>query len=301
MSTLQNKIDFAVILRVKNANPNGDPLNSNRPRTNYENFGEITDVCIKRKLRDRLVERFTNLGGKEGKAEAKGQAVFVQSDDRKVDDATSLRDRAEKFFKSIGKTLGADETVNLVCAQWIDVRAFGQLFALSKKKGKKTEGGNDEEGDTGISIGIRGPVTVQSAFSLTPIDISSTQITKSVNGEDTKDGKRSSDTMGMKHRVDQGIYVFYGSMNPQLAEKTKFSDEDANAIKEILPKIFENDESSARPAGSMEVLKVLWWKHNCKSGQHSSAKVHGSLTVKPDGTYEVAELAGLKPEQIDGF
>lgn len=300
MSTLQNKIDFAVILRVKNANPNGDPLNSNRPRTTYENLGEITDVCIKRKVRDRLAERFVNLGGKEGKPEAKGQSVFVQSDDRKVDDATSLRDRAEKFFKSIGKSLGADDTVSLACAEWIDVRTFGQLFALSKKKGKKTEGG-DEEGDTGISIGIRGPVTIQSAFSLTPIDISSTQITKSVNGEDTKDGKKSSDTMGMKHRVDHGIYVFYGSMNPQLAEKTKFSDGDAQVIKETLPKLFENDESSARPAGSMEVLKVFWWKHNCKSGQYSSAKVHDSLTVNADGTYKVAELAGLKPDSIDGF
>lgn len=299
MSTLQNKIDFAVILRVKNANPNGDPLNSNRPRTNYENFGEITDVCIKRKIRDRLVERFQNLQ-KEGKP-TKGQAVFVQSDDRKIDDATSLRDRAEKYFKSVGKTLGANETVNLACAEWIDVRAFGQLFALSKKKGKKKEDGGDDEGDAGISIGIRGPVTVQSAFSLVPIDITSTQITKSVNGEDTKDGKRSSDTMGMKHRVDQGIYVFYGSMNPQLAEKTKFSEEDAQAIKEILPKLFENDESSARPAGSMEVIKVLWWKHNCKSGQYSSAKVHGSLKVQPNGEYELAELKDLKSEHIDGF
>jgi CRISPR-associated protein Csd2 len=104
MSTLQNKIDFAVILRVKNANPNGDPLNSNRPRTNYENFGEITDVCIKRKIRDRLVERFQNLQ-KEGKP-TKGQAVFVQSDDRKIDDATSLRDRAEKYLSPLEKRLG---------------------------------------------------------------------------------------------------------------------------------------------------------------------------------------------------
>lgn len=301
MSTLQNKIDFAVILRVKNANPNGDPLNSNRPRTNYEHFGEITDVCIKRKIRDRLVERFVKLGGKEGKTEAKGQAVFVQSDDRKVDDATSLRDRAEKFFKSIGKTLGADETVNLACSEWIDVRTFGQLFALSKKKGKKKEDGSDEEGDTGISIGIRGPVTVQSALSLEPIDITSTQITKSVNGEDTKDNKRSSDTMGMKHRVDYGIYVFFGSMNPQLAEKTQFSDEDAETIKLMLPKLLENDESSARPAGSMEVLKVFWWKHNCKSGQYSSAKVHRTLIVNPDGSYEVNSLPGLEPAIIAGF
>lgn len=300
MSTLQNKIDFAVILRVNNANPNGDPLNSNRPRINYENFGEITDVCLKRKIRDRLVERYVKLGGKEGKAEAKGQAVFVQSDDRKVDDATSLRDRAEKFFTSIGKTLGADGTVSISCSEWIDVRAFGQLFALPKKKGKKKEDGSGKEGDTGISIGIRGPVTVQSAFSLEPVDITSTQITKSVSGEG--DGtKRGSDTMGMKHRVDHGIYVFFGSMNPQLAEKTGFSDEDAQVIKEILPRLFENDESSARPAGSMQVLNLVWWKHNCKSGQFSAAKVHGTLRVNADGGHEIGPLPGLVPDVIPGF
>ena len=126
------------------------------------------------------------------------------------------------------------------------------------------------------------------------------QITKSVSGEG--DGtKRGSDTMGMKHRVDQGVYVFFGSMNPQLAERTGFLDTDADAIKLVLPKIFENDESSARPAGSMEVLKVIWWKHNCKSGQHSSAKVHRSLVVNPDGTYALNLLEGLVPEEIDGF
>ena len=90
-------------------------------------------------------------------------------------------------------------------------------------------------------------------------------------------------------------------MNQQLAEKTKFSEEDAQAIKEILPKVFENDESSARPAGSMEVLKVFWWKHNCKSGQYSAAKVHGSLKVRADGNFELTKLVGLEPEQIDGF
>ncbi len=302
MNSLQNKIDFAVILRVTNANPNGDPLNSNRPRTNYENFGEITDVCIKRKIRDRLVERFVKLGGKEGKPEAKGQAVFVQADDRKIDDAKSLRERADSAFKTAGKTLGSDETVKTACNEWFDVRAFGQLFALkaSKKTKKKEEVGGDEEGDTGISIGIRGPVTVQSAFSIKPIDITSTQITKSVSGEG--DGtKRGSDTMGMKHRVDQGIYVFYGSMNPQLAEKTRFSDTDAETIKQIFPRLFENDASSARPDGSMEVIKLFWWRHNCKAGQYSAAKVHRTLSVKADGNYELAKLDGLVPEEIDGF
>lgn len=294
MSTLQNKIDFAVILRVKSANPNGDPLNGNRPRTDYSNFGEMSDVSIKRKIRDRLLERWINDGKKDD-----GNMILVQSDDRKADDAKSLRARAEA---GLGKELGSDKTAELSCKKWIDVRAFGQLFALksNKKAGKKKEDGNDEEGDTGVSIGIRGPVTVQSAFSVEPIDISSLQITKSVSGEG--DGtKRGSDTMGMKHRVDQGVYRFFGSMNPQLAERTGFSDTDAEALKQILPKLFENDEAAARPAGSMEVLKVIWWQHNCKAGQHSSAKVHRTLTVNADGSYELANLDGLKPEEIEGF
>src|ERR1022692_3504995 len=280
MSVLQNKIDFAVVLRVKHANPNGDPLNGNRPRTDYNGLGEITDVCLKRKIRDRLQDADLE--------------IFVQSDDRKKDDAKSLRDRADK---ALGKKFGSAETVGLACAKWVDVRAFGQLFAL-KKKGKSK--GGDDEGDTGISIPIRGPVTLQSAFSLQPVEVTSTQITKSVSGDG--DGtKRGADTMGMMHRVDEGIYVFYGSMNPQLAERTGFSDEDAEAIKKVLPKLFENDASSARPEGSMEVLKVVWWKHNSKAGQYSSAKVHRTLSVAPDGGIALASLEGLQPEEIDGF
>lgn len=271
--SLSKKIDFAVIFTVKNANPNGDPLNSNRPRITYEGIGEVTDVCLKRKLRDRLLES--------------GKDIFVQSDDRKIDDAKSLRDRAEKY---LGKKLGGSETAKDACSKWFDVRAFGQIFAY---KGKS-------DGD-GVSIGIRGPVTVQHAFSVDPVNVTSTQITKSVSGEAGKDGKKASDTMGMKHRVDNGVYLFFGSMNPQLSERTGFSDEDAQAIKQILPKLFENDASSARPEGSMNVLKVFWWEHNCKSGQYSSAKVHGSLIVNPDGSYELKELEGLKPEIIGGF
>lgn len=293
MTTLQNKIDFAVIFRVKNANPNGDPLNGNRPRTDYSNFGEMTDVSIKRKIRDRLLERWVAAGKADD-----GGMIFVQSDDRKADEHKSLRARAEAV---LGKALGSDQTASLACSKWLDVRAFGQLFALksNKKAGKKNDDGSDDEGDTGVSIGIRGPVTVQSAFSVEPIDITSTQITKSVSGEG--DGtRRSSDTMGTKHRVDQGIYRFFGSMNPQLAEKTGFSDTDAQILKAVLPKLFENDESSARPAGSMEVVKVFWWQHNCKSGQYSSAKVHRSLTVNPDGSFSIDPLNGLVPECLDG-
>lgn len=281
MTTLQQKIDFAIVIRVKNANPNGDPLNGNRPRTDYGGFGEITDVCIKRKLRDRLQEA--------------GQGIFVQSDDRKIDGETSLRNRAESDTNGLGKDAWnpkkakKDATAKAACAKWFDVRAFGQVFAYGK------------DGDaSGVSIPIRGPVTIQSAFSLDRVSVTSTQITKSVSGEG--DGsKRGSDTMGMKHRVDNAIYVTYGSMSPQLAEKTGFSNSDAETIKALLPKLFENDASSARPDGSMEVVTVVWWAHNCKAGQHSSAKVHRSLKINSDGSVEGGNLDDLQGEFIPGF
>jgi CRISPR-associated protein Csd2 len=114
--------------------------------------------------------------------------------------------------------------------------------------------------------------------------------------------------MGMKHRVEgKVVYVTYGSINPQLAERTGFSDEDAELIKELLPKLFENDASSARPEGSMKVLKVIWWKHPAKLGKYSSAKVHDSLRrlLQPDGSFNEAALKtsfdDFEPEIIDGF
>jgi len=273
--SLRNKIDFAVVFKVKNANPNGDPLNGNRPRTNYDRIGEVSDVCIKRKIRNRLMEA--------------GKDIFVQSDDNKIDDCKNLRERAETVLDS---KKSSKENAELACKKWFDVRAFGQVFAY----------GGEKKG-SGVSIGVRGPVSIHTAFSISPVEITSTQITKSVSGEG--DGtKKGSDTMGMKHRVDEGVYVFYGSMNPQLASKTGFSDEDARAIKDVLPKLFENDASSARPEGSMEVDKVLWWHHDCPHGKYSSAKVHRSLSEKLNeflGTGRIDPLDGLTPEIINGF
>jgi CRISPR-associated protein Csd2 len=295
MPSLQHKIDFAVIFRVTNANPNGDPLNGNRPRMDYDGYGEVSDVCIKRKIRDRLQEL--------------GVPIFVQSDDRRIDEHKSLKARAEAI---LGKDLGGPETVKKACGHWFDVRAFGQIFAY-KATGKKAKGKDkkdagvaeiekaSETDSSGISIPIRGPVSVQTAISIEPVNVDSMQITKSVSGEG--DGsKRGSDTMGMKHRVKRpSVYVFYGAMNPQLAERTQFSDDDAVKIRDVLPKLFENDASSARPEGTMQVLKVFWWQHNCKAGQYSSAKVHQTLTANADGTHELRDLEGLKPVEIDGF
>jgi CRISPR-associated protein Csd2 len=286
MESIDKKIDFAVIFSVKNANPNGNPLDGNRPRTNIEGYGEVSDVAIKRKIRNRLMDMNEN--------------VFVQSNDRVTDGYKSLRERADNSdLKGVKEE---NEYVKIACSTWYDVRAFGQLFAFSK--GDKSKG---------VSIGIRGPVSVHPAFSLAPVSISSIQITKSVNSEPPKgESTKSSDTMGMKYRVDGGTYVFYGSINPQLAKKTNFSMKDAELLKEALRTLFQNDSSSARPEGSMDIKKILWWVHDNPNGQYSSAKVHGSLKIVPkDGVTDpvffedydvtVEPLDGLTPEFVEPF
>jgi len=284
MSTLKNKIDFALLVSVTNANPNGDPLNGNRPRTDYSGFGEMSDVCIKRKIRNRLQDL--------------GMRVFVQSNDRCDDEYKSLSERASNTIIDI-KT--QDDYAKKACETWFDVRAFGQVFAFKSNKEIKE-----------VSVGVRGPVSIHQAVSYSPIDINSMQITKSVNSEPTPEGKKSSDTMGTKHFVSFGLYKIKGSINVQLAEKTNFSDEDSEVVKECLKTLFQNDASSARPEGSMEVCKLYWWKHNCKDGQYSSAKVHRLLNVKVKdevqyptkfNDYEVSleELPNLTVEIFDGI
>ncbi|MBS3901711.1 MAG: type I-C CRISPR-associated protein Cas7/Csd2 [Dethiobacter sp.] len=286
--SLKNKIDFAVVFTVKKANPNGDPLNGNRPRVDYDGYGEVSDVCLKRKLRNRLQDM--------------GEAIFVQSDDNRKDEYRSLNARFEGN-KEIKSEDDKEKKAEIACKTWYDVRAFGQVFAFKAKdkKGKNSES-NEESGESGsVSIGVRGPVTVQSAVSVEPVVISSLQITKSVNLEtNEKDpAKKAADTMGMKHRVDYGVYKTFGSINCQLAEKTGFSEADADKLLDALKTLFINDASAARPDGSMEIVKVIWWKHNSKIGQYSSAKVHRSLKVDvsdislPKVTIE--PLAGLEP------
>lgn len=282
MSILKNKIDFAFIISVNNANPNGDPLNGNMPRTDLRGYGVMSDVALKRKLRNALQDL--------------GFAIFVQSDDRINDGAETLKERATAA--GLDKEKDATAFAKKACETWIDVRSFGQLFA---HKGFKV-----------ASVGVRGPVSIHHAVSVAPVEIESMQITKSTSGDKKEDGVRGSDTMGMKHFVQHGLYVAKGSISPQLAEKTGFTEEDAKAIKQCLCRLFLNDSSAARPAGSMEVVNVYWWEHNCKDGQYSSAKVHRSLDVhvkegvidpRSIDDYEITlhELEGLKCEVIQGM
>ena len=274
MSKFENKVDFVVLVSVNNANSNGDPLNGNRPRTDYSGFGEISDVCIKRKIRNRMQDM--------------GNEIFVKSDDRADDGFICLKDRAA----CLSKIKSQDEFTKQACEKWLDVRSFGQVFAF--------------KGFGCASVGVRGPVSIHQAVSIDPVEIDSMQITKSLSGEKKNENERGSDTMGMKHFVRFGLYEIKGSLNVQLADKTGFTAEDAQTVKECLKTLFINDTSSARPDGSMEVVKLIWWEHNCKSGQFSAAKVHRSMkvTVGDDGFPQVgideSAISGLKYTVIDG-
>lgn len=237
---LEHKIDFMVTIEVREANANGDPLSGNMPRTDAKGHGLISDVAIKRKIRNRMQDF--------------GCPTFVQAGDRIEDEFRSLEKRFSNQFTSKDSDAEIEEKANQL---WLDVRSFGQVFTYLKK-----------------SIGVRGPVSLNMAKSLEPIVISSLQITRSTNGMEAKnESGRSSDTMGTKHFVDYGVYVIKGSINPNFAEKTGFSDEDAEVIKKALISLFENDASSARPEGSMRVREVFWFTHSNKLGNVSSARV----------------------------
>lgn len=249
MAALENKIDFVMLFTVYGANPNGDPLNENMPRADYDGYGEISDVCIKRKIRNRMQDM--------------GYSLFVQANDRIDDAMKSLEDRFGAEFEPPKKDPD-DKVYQVSCEKWIDVRSFGQVMTFQSR-----------------SIGIRGPVSITLAKSLSPVEVISMQITRSTNGMNAKGGAtRSSDTMGMKHFVEFGVYKVRGSINTYFAEKTGFTAADAEIIKEALCSLFVNDASSARPEGSMEVKELYWFTHPSKLGVASSAKVHDLVEIE---------------------
>lgn len=270
---LKNRIDFVVLVGVTDANPNGDPNYGNRPRSDYDGYGQISDVCLKRKIRNRM----KNLG----------EEIFYD-----IESGIPTQEKLEQF-KSISTT---DELRKAVCEKWADVRAFGAT--LTAGKGFKIQ-----------SLGIKGPVSFCLARSIDPVDIVSMGITCGVNRE-KKDGL-DSNRMGEKHLVRFGLYEVKGSVSVQSAQLTGFSYSDAKMLKHCLQTLFVNDESAARPAGSLEVVRVFWWEHN-GNGQVSPATVHRSVHVKlKDGvdkpvsadSYEIIrdEIPGLPCEEVAGL
>ena len=282
MGVLQNRIDFCGIISAERCNPNGDPVNGNIPRHTFDGHGVISDVCLKRKIRDRLSDD--------------GHDIFIKKQEDLHEELTSLHGitKADPDLQDALKLKDTKRYKRIACEKWIDVRAFGQVFAFKEK-------------DRGVSISIRGPVSIQDAVSLDYVDIISKNITKSVNTNDPKGtAEKSSDTMGLRYQIDHGAYVFRGSIYPQLASLTGFTHEDALEIKKAMTFMFLNDATSARPSGSIYLDKLYWWEHNCPNGQYSPAKVFRTLQftaidIAPFYEVELYNLPGLEPEIIDAW
>ena len=268
---IKTRIDFCIVMSVDGANPNGDPLLKNRPRQTYDGYGEISDVCIKRKIRNRLQDM--------------GENIFMQSDDRIDDGCKSLTDRAKsnKEMQNALKNGKEDEYKRIACEKWIDVRGFGQVFPF---KGLS------------VSAGVRGCVSVGSAKSLDVIEIEDLNIAKSLNLI-TTNGKDNS-TFGYKYTVNHAAYVAYGSIFPQLAERNGFTQEDADKFYEAITTLFDSDSSAARPSGTMNVQKVYWWVQNERKKQYPPIKVFRTLKFEPAEEYpfftvEETPLPNLEP------
>ena len=166
METLKNRLQASVLFSVSKCNPNGDPLNANRPRTDYDGYGFMTRECIQRKIRNRLQQM--------------GYDIFIQSENSVTDGNKTLK---ERFAAAGVASKTREETAAKACEKWFDVRSFGQIFAF---KADKEDAGGD-------SIGIRGPVSTQDAYSIDPVEVESIQITKSCSSE-LKEGGYSGDT-----------------------------------------------------------------------------------------------------------
>ncbi len=238
---LRHKVDFLLLVSVNRANPNGDPLCGNRPRTDSNGCGIITDVCIRRKLRNRLSQM--------------GENILV----------TPPAGRDDSIAKRISGISYSDreEFLKNVCEAWFDVRCFGQVFALHKLPI--------------CTEGVRGAVSVQHGCSLHPVEITEIPITRCINSKSQKG--RGSDTLGFKSFVNYGLYIIKGSINAYQAEKNCFQDSDADKLRHALCTIFENDASSTRPEGSMISQQLYWWRHSSAAGDYPSHIVFD--TVKP--------------------
>ena len=208
MNPLQNRIDFCVIISVDGANPNGDPATMSwYPRVLYDGHGEISDVCLKRKIRNRLQDM--------------GEEIFVQEDSRIDDGYRSLKERILNFddFKNEYRNKKPDfkKIYDSTCKKWIDIRTFGQVFPF------KGAGNN-------LSTNVRGCMSLWGATSLDVIDVQEIISIKSTNLNETEEGRKDSASFFHRYMVHKAAYVTYGSIYCQLAEKNNFTEEDAEKI-----------------------------------------------------------------------
>lgn len=265
---MNNRYDFIYLFDAQDANPNGDPDAGNLPRIDVESGqGLVTDVCLKRKIRNFVAMTNANTDGKriyftEGSVH-NNQHDEAYSALKESGDATA--DDLKKEKKKKPKPEIKDKATAWMCENYYDVRTFGAVMSTEVNCGQ-----------------VRGPVQISFARSIDPIVSSEHAITRSsVTNEKDIEKER---TMGRKFTIPYGLYKAHGFVNPFLAEQTGFSDEDLELFFEALENAFQFDQSAARPAGSMAPRGLLIFKHDNQLGKAPSHTLFDAVTVtrKPD-------------------
>ncbi len=258
--SLDKRYDFVLLFDVQDGNPNGDPDAGNLPRMDPETgHGLVTDVCLKRKLRNYVLQ---------AKPGAKGYDIFVK--EKGVLNAAIAEAHEQQEVKT---KEGGDKTEaarRYMCARYFDVRAFGAVMSTGKNAGQ-----------------VRGPVQLTFGRSVDPILALEHSITR-MAVTDEKQASESGDnrTMGRKATLPYALYVAHGFVSPSLAAQTEFTSADLDLIWEGLSRMFELDRSAAR--GMMTARKLVVFEHQNALGNASAASLFERLTITRNAGVEAA-------------
>ena len=254
MTAINNRYEFALLFDVQNGNPNGDPDAGNMPRVDPEtNHGLVTDVCLKRKIRNHVALAKENAAG--FKIYVQEKAVLNRTNELAYKEY-DLKPEAKKLPK---KLEDAQKVTGWMCSNFFDIRSFGAVMTTEVNCGQ-----------------VRGPVQMAFAKSVEPILSQEVSITRmAVTNEKDLEKER---TMGRKHIVPYGLYVAQGFISAPLAEKTGFSEEDLELLWNALSNMFEHDRSAAR--GMMSSQKLYVFKHQDKLGNAPAHKLFDLIDIQ---------------------
>ena len=259
---IKNRYDFVVLFDVENGNPNGDPDSGNMPRVDAETqYGIVTDVCIKRKIRNYI---------EMAKEDAAGYRIYVKSHavlNKNDEEAyNALEISADKVAEAKKKDPDIDLKIrNWMCQNFYDIRTFGAVMTTFTKA--KLNCGQ-----------VRGPVQIGFAKSVDPVIPQEITITR-VAITTEKDAENKNNEMGSKYIIPYGLYRCEGFVSANLARKTTgFTEEDLNLLWDAIYNMFEEDHSAAR--GKMAVRKLIIFKHDSELGNAPSHKLFDLVSVK---------------------
>ncbi|QQP88155.1 type I-C CRISPR-associated protein Cas7/Csd2 [Skermanella sp. TT6] len=268
-SAIQNRYEFVFLFDVTRGNPNGDPDAGNLPRLDPEtNHGLVTDVCLKRKVRN-FIGMFHN--GEPGLGIYVQEGAILNEKHRKAFEAVRPDDEKVRTSAKLSPKSGDEEAAvrRFMCDNFFDVRSFGAVMS------------------TGINCGqVRGPVQfafAQSVEPVLPLEISITRMAATTEGEvkeakDGEDGRRDNRTMGRKHIIPYGLYRGHGYISAKLAERTGFGEEDLERLWAALEQMFDHDRSAAR--GEMGSRRLILFRHDSALGNAPAPGLFDRVKVR---------------------